>query len=70
MAPDSDKSFKVSCAIGYEGTLSADAFGINCCLYGYSHLSFSDDIFLDHYYWLKDYIMEHKESEEILRSIG
>ena len=50
MAPDSDKPFKVSCANGYEGSLSADAFGVNCCLYSYSDLSFSNDIYINHYY--------------------
>ena len=69
MAPDYDGSFEVCCANGYEGTLSADAFGINCCLYAYSHLSFSDDIFIDHYYWLRDFMLDHPEAEAILKAI-
>ena len=42
MAPDEDRPFRVECMNGYEGTLSADAFGITVCLYAYSNLSFSD----------------------------
>lgn len=68
-APDTDRTFKVSCANGYQGTLSADAFGINCCLYAYSDLSFSHDIFINHYYWLRDFMLEHPEAESILKSI-
>jgi len=69
MAPDYDESFVVTCANGYQGTLSADAMGISCCLYAYSHLSFSDDIFIEHYYWLRDYMLDHEEAEYILRAI-
>ena len=67
MAPDYG-SFKVSCANGYQGILSADAMGINCCLYAYSDLSFSDDIYIDHYYWLRDYMLDHKEADELIRN--
>ena len=69
MAPDYDGSFEVCCANGYEGTLSADAFGITVCLYAYSHLSFSEDIFIDHYHWLRDFMLDHEEANEILRAI-
>ena len=70
MAPDSDKPFNVCCENGYEGTLSADAFGITCCLYAYSHLSFTDEVFIDHYYWLREYMLDsHPEAEAILKAI-
>ena len=41
MAPAGEHRFAVRCGNGYEGELSADAFGIACCLYCYSHLSFA-----------------------------
>ena len=69
MAPDSDTPFKVNCENGFEGSLSADALGIAICLYAYSHLSFSEDLFIDHYYWLRDFMLDHPEAESILRAI-
>jgi hypothetical protein len=39
MSPDD--SFMVTSENGYSRTLSTDAFGIVCCLYAYSHLTFS-----------------------------
>ena len=36
-----DDSFEVTSENGWQGTMSGDAFGICCCLYAYSHLSFS-----------------------------
>ena len=69
MAPGSDKPFKVSCENGYEGTLSADALGITVCLYAYSHLSFSDEVFINHYHWLREYMLDHNDAEVILKAI-
>ena len=69
MAPSSDKQFNVCCENGYEGTLSADALGITVCLYAYSHLSFTDEVFIDHYYWLREYMLDHDEAEDILKAI-
>ena len=68
MAPESDQPFQVVCDMNYfEGNLSADVFGIVCCLYAYSHLSFSDNQNLSqlcakHYHWLRDFVIEHDES--------
>lgn len=74
MAPDSDTPFQVSCMNGYEGTLSADAFGIVICLYAYSNLSFSDDPGFaepcaDQFHLLRDYMLEHQEVDKILCAI-
>ena len=43
MAPSSDQHYQVSCENGFEGELSADAFGIAVCLYAYSFLSFQSN---------------------------
>lgn len=74
MAPDSDTPFQVSCMNGYEGTLTADAFGICVCLYTYSNLSFSDnpalaEVCSEQFHLLRDYMLEHQEVNKILRAI-
>ena len=74
MAPTAPKEFRVECANGFEGVLSAEAFGITCCLYAYSLLSFSpDDEFAskcaDHFHKLRELALEHAESAAILAAI-
>jgi hypothetical protein len=74
MAPDADEPFQVSSMNGYQGSLSADAFGITACLFAYSNLSFTDDeefadICIEQFYLLQDYMLEHPEVEKILRAI-
>ncbi len=74
MAPHSDKMFKVSAENGFEGDLSADAFGLAVCLYGYSHLSFSDtpelaEVCAKQFHLLREYMFEHAEVDAILRAI-
>lgn len=74
MAPDLDKQYVVSCINSYDGTLSADALGITACLYAYSHLSFSSDpalaeVCANHYYWLREFMLEHAEAGSILKAI-
>lgn len=74
MCPHSDVPFKVSCdSNGFEGELSAEAFGIVCCLYAYSHLSFGEGEFAqtcaEHYHLLREYMLEHPEAGQILRAI-
>jgi hypothetical protein len=73
MAPAGDLPLHVLCENQFEGDLSAEAFGITACLYAYSNLSFSGpvaftDICSDHYYLLRDFVMEHPEVREILSS--
>ena len=73
MAPD-DKSFDVASENGWDGRMSADAFGICCCLYAYSHLSFSSneelvELCVRHYHLLREYMFEHNEVKEILRAV-
>lgn len=74
MSPMADKPFQVNCDNGYEGALSEEAFGIVCCLYAYSHLSFSNKTGLAEtcarqYHWLRDFALEHVESVAILAAI-
>jgi hypothetical protein len=74
MAPCSEQLYQVSCDNGYEGVLSADAFGITACLYVYSHLSFSSnevfaEICANHCHWLREYMLQHLEAGNILRAI-
>ena len=74
MAPCSDKPFNVSCQNGFEGELSGDALGIVVCLYAYSHLSFgaeSDftDACAQHYHWLREFALDHAESDGIFGAI-
>ena len=73
MALRSDTIYNVFCANGFEGQMTADALGIVACLYAYSNLSFGDGEFAEtcanHYHWLREYAMEHKEVRSILRAI-
>jgi len=73
MSPHTDANFKVSCENGFQGTLSADAFGIVCCLYAYSHLSFGGGDFAqtcaEHYHLLREYVFGHLEEGRIWRAI-
>lgn len=73
MAQKSDKLFHVACENGFKGNLSADAFGIVCCLYAYSHLSFGDDDFAqicaEQYHMLKEFALNHTEVGAILAAI-
>jgi hypothetical protein len=54
---------------GFEGAMSADAFGITVCLFAYSHLSFScpsaDDVFGRHFHLLREFALEHEEAKLI-----
>lgn len=71
MAPDCPTSFHLVCDNGFEGDMSADAFGITVCLYAYSLLSFSPDsqfseTCANQYHHLRDYMSQHLECKSIL----
>jgi hypothetical protein len=73
MAPTSRESFHVVCANGFEGSLSADAFGITACLYAFSMLSFAADEKLaeecaKQYHWLREYAGQHTEAGSIWKA--
>ncbi len=69
MAPDSGR-FQVTSENGWEGCMSADAFGITTCLFAYSNLSFGSGQFAetcaDQYHLLREYMMDHAEAGAIL----
>lgn len=73
MALHSASTFHVSCENGYQGELSAEAFGIVCTLYAYSHLSFGKGQFAetcaDHFHRLREFMLGHVEAGAILRAI-
>ncbi len=75
MAPAGDERFNVRCENGFEGELSADAFGITCCLYCYSHLSFSAprsmaEMCAEQYHLLREWMLAgHGETPAILAAI-
>ena len=70
MAPDSEGQFQVASPNGWEGFLSADAFGITVCLFAFSNLSFGSGQFAEtcaeQYHLLRDYMMDHAEAGGIL----
>ena len=70
MAIESDAQFRVSSPNGWEGFMSADAFGIAVCLFAYSNLSFGSGQFAetcaDQYHLLREYMMDHAEARAIL----
>ena len=70
MAPDSDGKFQVISPNGWEGFMSADAFGIAVCLFAYSNLSFGSGQFAEtcaeQYHLLREYMMDHAEARAIL----
>ena len=72
MAPATDAIFDVSCENGFEGSMSADAFGITACLYAYSNLAFDQGPFAqvcaEHYHLLREFAVEHAEARAILQA--
>jgi hypothetical protein len=74
MATTEPKEFRVHCANGFDGVLSAEAFGITCSLHTYSLLSFSADpdfgaLCAEHFHKLREYMLDHAEAAAILRAI-
>jgi len=74
MSPDEDRLFDTKCQNYFTGTLSADALGIVCCLYAYSHLSFTGEWDFarncaKHYHLLRHYMMDHAEVAAILGAV-
>ena len=70
IAPDSDGRFQVVSPNGWEGFMSADAFGIAVCLFAYSNLSFGSgqlaETCAEQYHLLREYMMDHAEAGAIL----
>lgn len=70
MAPEHDKPFELIAENGFVGTLSPDAFGIVVCLYAYSGLSFTEEVFAakcaEHYHLLRAFALDHPEVGSIM----
>lgn len=70
MQPDTDDRFRVVSPNGWEGTMSAEGFGVAVCLFAYSHLSFRQDriaeICTEQYHQLREYALDHAEAGAIL----
>lgn len=72
MAPEDGSRFALCIDTnGYEGEMSADAVGITVCLFALSHLSFLtvDEGISEHFYWLRDFALQHPEAREIFAAI-
>ena len=70
MAPDSEGRFQVVSPNGWEGFMSADAFGCTVCLFAYSNLSFGSGQFAEtcaeQYHMLRQYMLDHAEVVAVL----
>jgi hypothetical protein len=73
MYPRADRQFAVSSMNGYEGSMSAVAFGICTNLFALSHLSFGEGEFAQtcakHFHLLREFMLESAEASAILRAI-
>ena len=73
MAPESDALFTVYADNGFQGKMSAEAFGITACLYAYSNLSFGDGELAEEcakqFHLLREYMLDHPEAGAILSAI-
>ena len=71
MAPETDRVFPVSAANGFEGVMSADAFGITVCLYLFSLASFDRRkprlaaTCAEQFHLLREFALDHPESAAI-----
>jgi hypothetical protein len=74
MAPKTDEPFEVRCENGFEGRLSACAFGTTVCLYSFSHLSGEGGSFAEtcaeQYHLLREHMLDHREALSILAAIN
>ena len=73
MAPKTDEPFDVRAENGFEGRLSACAFGITVCLYAFSHLSFAADglgeTCAEQYHLLRAHVLDQREAQAMLAAI-
>lgn len=74
MRPTPSRKHTVFSPNGWSGEMSADAFGIVCCLMTFSMLSFSKtqwiaEIVSPHFHKLREYALDHAEQSLIFRAI-
>jgi hypothetical protein len=68
--PDTDASFNVVSPNGFQGSMSAEAFGIAVCLFAYGHLSFVGGRLAadcaDQHRGLREHALDHPEAAAVL----
>lgn len=72
MIPESDQQYHVVSQNGYQGYMTADAFGVTTCLYAYSHLSFSEelaDVCGEQFHMLRAFALLHSKVRDIFAAI-
>jgi hypothetical protein len=73
MAPKCDGEFQVIIPFGngFQGSMSAEAFGVTVTLYTYCFIAerFPDANIADHYSRLHEYMLDHKEATNIWLAI-
>jgi hypothetical protein len=74
MAPSDKGPFLVCSNNGYEGYMSAEAFGLTACLYVYSLATFTQvghllDVCADQFHLLRDYAIQHPEASDVFQAI-
>lgn len=74
MAPSGVRIYDVSCDNFFSGKLSERAFGITCCFYAFSNLSFEDDkelsaLCAEKYNKLRSLVLDHPEGSAVLKAI-
>lgn len=69
---DKDKKYQISCAGNYfDGLMTADAAGVVVCLIALNRLAChtGEERFVELFYGLRDWALEHPEAELILAAI-
>lgn len=74
MVPEpEDKRYRVRVPNGYDGEMTAEAFGITVCLYSFSHAAFQGGPFgetcSECFHLLRAFAAEHPEADAIFRAI-
>ena len=67
-----DGAYALVAPNGFEATVSGDVAGLIASLYAFSHLAFkyqATDVFSERYHQLREFALEHAESEAILAAI-
>lgn len=73
MAPKTEQTFHIINPMnGFSGHMSADAVGISVCCFALSHLSNiyqNDPVWVDCFYQLREFAIQHKEAISIMQLI-
>ena len=71
IAPETEQAFRVVAENGFDGTMSADAFGVTVCLYVFSLASFDHrkprlaERCAEHFHRLREFAFDHPEAGAI-----